>query len=291
MDPTPACYSAAGNRFAILDGRGPRLPSTEDAARTAVALCAREGLDGLLIASADRTGAVRMAVVNRDGTPAEACGNGLRCVARFAFEQGWAGESFVIETASGPRSVVCRVVAGQVTSVRTSMGVPRRVASDEELEGPAGPVRADLVDLGNPHCVVWTEDVDRAPVREVGSALQRHGRFPGGVNVSFAEVLGGRSSEDRAASATTGAAGRLPPGGWGVAVGGLRVRTWERGVGETAACGTGVSAVVVSAVRQGRAVSPVQVRVRGGLLTVEWDGHGELFLEGPVERLSPAGAH
>ena len=253
-------YSAAGNRFAVLDAFEllPQEPST-----LALEICRRHGLDGLLIgARPQQGGACRMLVYNRDGSRPEACGNGLRAVARWALESGHVGpdHGFVIETDAGPRRVTCFLRRGEVVAVATELGVPRLVAREERIVCRGGEVTATLVDMGNPHCVVFVPDVARAEVAGVGSELEHHPRFPQRTNVSFVQRAEGR----------------------------LLVRTWERGVGETAACGTGIGASAVAALTAGLVRAPVEVGTRGGRLAVDWDGQGMLRLTGPVEALPVA---
>lgn len=248
-------YSAAGNRFAVLDAfEG--LPS--DPAGLARALCARFRLDGLLVGAPGRAGGdCRMLVFNRDGSRAEACGNGLRALARWALETEHARADLVVETDCGMSRVRCLLRGAEVVAARAELGIPRVVEREAALEVANRRVRATLVDLGNPHCIVFVPDVGRVEMAGLGSALEHHPRFPDRTNVTFVEVSGGR----------------------------LLVRTWERGVGETAACGTGAGASAVAALLAGLVRSPVAVGTRGGRLQVDWDGHGTLALTGPVEEL------
>jgi diaminopimelate epimerase len=253
-------YSAAGNRFAVLDAFE-HLPA--DPSALALEVCGRHGLDGLLVGARPAAlGACRMLVWNRDGSRAEACGNGLRAIARWALESGHCGpeHAFTIETDGGPRRVLCFVRGREVVAVTTELGIPRIVEREARIPCRKGEVSATLVDMGNPHCIVFVPDVARAEVAALGSELEHHARFPGRTNVSFVEVAGAR----------------------------LLVRTWERGVGETAACGTGIGASVVAALAQGLARSPCEVGTRGGRLSVEWDGMDILRLSGPVEPLAVA---
>lgn len=253
-------YSAAGNRFAVLDAFE-RMPAEPSAA--ALEICGRHGLDGLLVgARPTSSGACRMVVFNRDGSRAEACGNGLRALARWALESGHCGpeHELTIETDVGPRRALCYLRGDEVVAVATEMGVPRLVAPETRLACRRGEVTATLVDMGNPHCIVFVPDVARAEVAALGAEIEHHPRFPARTNVSFVEVSGTR----------------------------LLVRTWERGVGETSACGTGIAASVVAALAQGLVRSPVEVGTRGGRLSVEWDGLGILRLTGPVEALPVA---
>ncbi|HEX6884643.1 MAG TPA: diaminopimelate epimerase [Planctomycetota bacterium] len=257
-EPGVRLYSAAGNRFAVLDAfeREPEQP-----AELAGTLCARHGLDGLLVGARPRVGGdCRMLVYNRDGSRAEACGNGLRALARWALESEHAGHELVIETDAGPRRVTCFLRGREVVAARAELGVPRLVAREEPLALAAGPLAVTLVDMGNPHCIVLVHDVGRAEVATLGAEIECHPRFPARTNVSFVEPGGGR----------------------------LLVRTWERGVGETAACGTGAGAAAVAAIVLGHARSPVEVGMRGGRLQVDWDGTGVLALTGPVEALRMA---
>jgi len=249
-------YSAAGNRFAVLDAFE---HEPADPAGLARELCARHGVDGLLLGARPLSGGdCRMLVFNKDGSRAEACGNGLRALARWAVESEHALDELVVETDAGPRRVLCLRRGREIVSARAELGVPRLVEREAVLTVAGRALRATLVDLGNPHCVLFVRDLGRAEVAPLGSALERHERFPQRTNVSFVEVAGGR----------------------------LLVRTWERGVGETAACGTGAGASAVAAIVNELARSPVEVGTRGGRLRVDWGGGASvLTLAGPVEAL------
>jgi len=268
--------SAAGNAFAVLEAR--RGDGPPDLAALAREVCADLGaewrrraragglpelrgrdLDGLLVVSpASGAANCRMVIYNADGSRPEACGNGLRCVARFARENGWASrETVVVETDAGPRPVELLGGAHASTDevqVRAGMGTPRVLARDEELELPGERVRATLIDMGNPHCVLFVEDERTAPLERLGPLLECHPRFPGKTNVEFVAARGDR----------------------------LAVRVWERGVGETAACGTGACAAAVVAALELGVRLPVEVDLPGGRLRVHWDGSGPILLEGPV---------
>jgi diaminopimelate epimerase len=256
--------AGAGNTFAVVDAEREALPSAPPL--FAQRLCAEGApaglprLDGLLLVSrGERGGDCRMTVFNADGSRPEACGNGLRCVARFAREHGYAREDRLrVETDAGPRPVeLLRDPRGAIVAARASMGAPRRIERDVPLRTSRGEVRATLVDMGNPHCVLLVDDERAAPVAALGGELELHSRFPRRANVGFAAWRDGR----------------------------LHLRVWERGVGETAACGTGACAAAVAARLERGLASPVEVRLPGGLLTVEWDGAGDVRLTGPCELL------
>ncbi len=241
-------YEAAGNRFAIVESR--------DAVARVLGSPAMKGLslDGVLVCTAPNAGGdCRMEIINRDGTESAACGNGLRCIAHFAFERGMARDRLTIETLAGSRTAEV-VTRGSTDTVRTSMGRPRIDALYANVEGHP----AAIVDMGNPHCVLFVDDVDTAPVAQIGAHLEHHARFPQRANVEFVQ-LGDES---------------------------VRLRVWERGVGETAACGTGASAVAAVAIQRKLMSSPIVIHLPGGTLTASWDGSNELFLEGPVGPLA-----
>jgi diaminopimelate epimerase len=208
------------------------------------------GADGLILLQRDGSG-LRMAMWNADGSRGAMCGNGLRCLARFAHERGHAtARAFTIATDAGPRAV--ELLAGD--GVRAAMGdvrtaPPRRLA--------VGGAQLSLVpgDAGNPHAVLFVDDTGTADVAGIGGALQRHPEFPGGVNVEFVQRLG----NDR-----------------------IRQRTFERGSGETMACGTG-AAVAAAAARAAGLVrgERIAVELRGGTLHVLGGGVA-LAIEGPA---------
>lgn len=224
-----------GNDFVVIDG--PVQLTAEDVAR----LCDRRfgvGADGVLIVTpGDR---VMMDYRNADGSAAEMCGNGLRCVARYAFDRGWVDSSeFVVETAVVPRHVL--VGRGDV---EVELG-PAHVTGQASHAGRD----LTLVDVGNPHAVVFVDDPETVDVAGIGTAIQTE--YADGINVEFV---------------------RVDPEG-------LTMRVLERGVGETMACGTGMAAAVVAAGREGR---PVPVTVPGGTATVTIRD-GVAWLRGPAE--------
>jgi diaminopimelate epimerase len=227
-----------GNDFVVLDG--PMELTDEEIA----AICDRRfgiGADGVLVVT--RADPVRMGYWNADGTIAEMCGNGLRCVARYAYDRGWAsGREFAVSTAVGDRGV--RILEDDVEA---ELGRPRLDGSIT-VDGS----KYHLVDVGNPHAVTFVDDPSTSDVDGVGRTVQS--RFDTGANVEFARIVDG----------------------------GLELRVWERGVGETLACGTGiVAAAAVAAERHGLR-SPIRVEVRGGTATVELR-EGVAWIRGPAE--------
>lgn len=249
--------SGTGNSFALVDAWGGGAP--DDPAAAARELCqGARHTDGMLLLLPPRAGgALRMEVWNADGSRAEMCGNGLRCLARHAHESGYAAGEMAIETDSGLRAARVLERRGRTVSVRCELGVPRIVERNVELEAGGARHCATLVDMGNPHCVLFVTDERLAPVRELGPLLERHPRFERGTNVEFAAPRGHR----------------------------LGLRVWERGVGETLSCGTGAAAAAAVAILDGRAQAPLEVEVPGGWLLAEWDQSGPLWLTGSTEDL------
>ncbi len=205
------------------------------------------GADGLIVMAPSSSCAVRMVMWNADGSRGAMCGNGLRCLALLAQRQGHVREvAFEVETDAGPRAV--ELLGGDL--VRTAMG-DVRVLTERELDVCGQHVSYHAGDAGNPHAVVFVDDVDSAPVETVGAAMQEHPNFPGGVNVEFVAVTG----PDR-----------------------LDQRTFERGSGETLACGTGAAVAAKAALVSGRvSAHEIAVSLRGGVLRV--------LLDGPVPRI------
>ena len=184
---------------------------------------------------------------NADGGLVEMCGNGLRCVARYATERGWVDvDSFIVETTVGPRPVRMQPDG----SVRVLLGVPSS-GDDVSLGGSDW----HTVDMGNPHAIRWVDDLDTAAVGRIGRAVETASAFPDGTNVEFATVTG-RNQID--------------------------LRVWERGVGETLACGTGAAATAYLAHQQGLVGSHIAMQLRGGVLDVYLESDGA-WIEGPAE--------
>ena len=246
-----------GNDFVVLDGVRQALPIGEREARFLADRHRGVGCDQVLLVEPPRSGAndFRYRIFNADGGEVEQCGNGARCFARFVLDEGLTDKREIrVETASGV--IVPKVEdSGQVT---VDMGAPRfdprevpfLAASDEtthELRVAGSPVRLSVLSMGNPHAVQVVDDVERAPVTEQGPLLERHPSFPQRVNAGYMQVVS-RSH--------------------------IRLRVWERGAGETLACGTGACAAVVAGIRRGLLDSEVRVTTRGGDLAIRWPGPG-----------------
>lgn len=222
-----------GNDFIVVEGPA-AITSTE-----VQRWCDRRfgiGADGVLLATPLASQKVSMDYWNADGGKAEMCGNGLRCVARLAVDRGWVENApMEIETAVGP-------LGAEVLEdgrVRALMGYPKRGDSDSlEIAG----VTVRPVSVGNPHAVIFVDDPFTAPVSELGPRIERDPLFPEGTNVEFVKVESGNR---------------------------IRMRIWERGVGETMASGTGATAAAYASALYEGAQSPVDVLLPGGSLTVE----------------------
>ena len=253
-----AVMSGTGNLFALFDAFDQGLPA--DAPELARRVCPshRPDLDGLLVLAPSDSGAdCRMVIYNADGSRPESCGNGLRCVARVAVEGGYSqGDALTIDTDCGMRRArVLRDSTGKITGATVAMGPARILAPSESIRASWGAIEVTRVDVGNPHCVVFVDDLEATPVDKWGPELER--RTPEGANVEFVTV-----AEDH-----------------------LGMRVWERGVGETAACGTGACAAALAAESRGLVELPTEVALIGGSLYIGRDSRGELTQSGACEEI------
>jgi diaminopimelate epimerase len=259
-----------GNDYVVIDNRDEKISNTE-APELARILCERRlsvGADGLLLVSNSVSAAVKMRIFNADGSEAEMCGNGIRCFVKYCYENCIARESDLrVETLAGIKRTWLSVENGLVKSVKVDMGTPALERSNIPMLGQGTSVNEDLhvngekykvtcLSVGNPHCVVFVDAVDDFPVRHVGSKIENHSLFPKRTNVEFAQVL----SENE-----------------------VKMRVWERGCGETLACGTGACATVVAGNLLNKLGSKVRVHLLGGDLEVEYAER--LFLKGPAEKI------
>ncbi|MCK9387201.1 MAG: diaminopimelate epimerase [Sulfuritalea sp.] len=244
-----------GNDFVVLDAIRQNFVPTPAQARFLADRHFGIGCDQILVVERTSTPGVdfRYRIFNADGGEVEQCGNGARCFVRFVHEQGLTQKSEIrVETQSG--LITLRLEAdGQIT---VNMGVPRflpaEIPFDSETNAVVQPLdvggtRIDIsvVSMGNPHAVQVVADVDAAPVARLGPLIESHPRFPRRVNAGFMQIV------DRHA---------------------IRLRVYERGAGETLACGTGACAAAVAGIRRGLLDSPVRVGTRGGDLTIAWNG-------------------
>lgn len=245
-----------GNDFVLLDQRLDNAREALPFASLARAICDRRfgvGADGLLVllpaAHAGVDAAMR--IFNADGSEAEMCGNGIRCVARYIARESGVERDLAIGTAAG----TIRTEPAANGAVRVNMGVPSlRRPSETAFAFDGRSFRFTHVSLGNPHAVVFVDEaIEAFPLDELATAIANLAIADGGINVELAIVSGQRA----------------------------RIRIHERGVGETWACGTGACAVAVAAILNGRTVSPVEVVTRGGAVSVTWSGPGTpCFLTG-----------
>ncbi|HHW15256.1 MAG TPA: diaminopimelate epimerase [Firmicutes bacterium] len=265
----------AGNDYVYVDGFQERL--LPDPGKLAVRIADRHfgvGGDGLILILPPETpdGDVRMRMFNADGSESEMCGNGVRCVAKYAVDHGLvSSESPVVrvETLAGLKTIdVVRGADGKVEAARVDMGVPRLRRGEIPMSGPPHAPAVDVplevagrsyritaLSMGNPHCVVFLPSVDDLRLDEIGPAFEHHPAFPRRVNAEFCRVM------DRET---------------------LQMRVWERGTGETLACGTGASAAAVAAHLNGLTGRRVTIHVRGGTLSLEWGADDHVYLTGPA---------
>jgi diaminopimelate epimerase len=227
------------------------------------------GFDQLLIVEAPSSPDVdfRYRIFNSDGSEVEQCGNGARCFARFVLDKRLTAKKLIrVETKGG----VIQLDVRNDGQISVDMGAPRLVPADIPFQADARALTYALdvegrteqifaVSMGNPHAVLRVEDVNSAPVRELGPKIEHHPRFPQRVNVGFIQVIDRHRAQ---------------------------LRVWERGAGETQACGTGACAAAVAAISQGWMDSPVTLDLTGGRLSIEWAGEGHpVIMTGPAVRV------
>ena len=215
------------------------------------------GSDGMIYISPSSVADFKMRIFNADGSEALMCGNGIRCVGKYVYDKGYTTKTALrIETLSGIKDVGLTLLDGRVD--RATVGMGATVTEDLlELDVDDTIVRGMPVSVGNPHFVIFVDDAQAAPVDVLGPAIERHGAFPGGVNVEFAQVL----SRDE-----------------------IRMRVWERGSGITMACGTGACATATAAVAQGMCPHgrPITVHLDGGDLHIRVSSDGAVTMTGPA---------
>jgi diaminopimelate epimerase len=273
---------ATGNDFILVDAR----TKAAEWPKLAQAICDRHfgvGADGLMLVQNSTSGDLKMRLFNADGSEAEVSGNGLRCFAKYAIEKGLIGNMssggqaaslrISIETLSGVREIEANMSGNKVGRVDVNMGSPQfrpeqipvkaKVDIIPILNYPLvidrGKLPLCLVSMGNPHAVTFlSRPVADFPLADIGSKVEMHPMFPQRTNFEVARVLSRKKIESR---------------------------VWERGVGETLACGSGASAIAVAARLLDYANSQVDIILAGGPLTVSWDGVGDVLLSGPVEEV------
>ena len=234
------------------------------------------GSDGLILIKPSETADFEMEMYNADGSRGAMCGNGIRCVAKYVYDYGLTDETSIsVSTGSGVKHLELTVENGKVALVRVDMGAPileaARIPVDvskfgsecadgrvigETLRVQEKDYEATCVSMGNPHCIVPISDVDGLKIEEIGPSFEQHEAFPDRVNTEFIRVLDRKT---------------------------VQMRVWERGSGETWACGTGACAVAVACILNGWTEDSVTVKLRGGDLQIFWDSEkNTVFMTGPA---------
>ena len=259
----------AGNDYVYVNCFSEPLPA--DPAALAIAVSDRHkgiGADGLILICPSERGDARMRMYNADGSESEMCGNGIRCVAKYVYDHGIARqERLQIETGRGVLTLQLFIEQGKAQRIRVNMGPPILQGSDIPTTLPGDPpikqtltvdgrdLQVTCVSMGNPHCVTFVDQITDEWVLGIGPKIETHPAFPRRVNAEFIQVLSPRE---------------------------FNMRVWERGSGETQACGTGACASCVAGVLAGLTERKVLAHLPGGDLELEWSESGEVYLTGPA---------
>jgi diaminopimelate epimerase len=259
-----------GNDFILLHDINPQ---DYDLKKLAIYLCNRHtgiGADGIMLVLPSDRADIQMRIVNSDGSEANMCGNGIRCFAKYVFENGIiAKETFTIETYAGIMIPELQVENGMVKSVKVNMGSPKLERDDIPMTGQNGHVINEPLTIhdktysitsmlmGVPHTMVFVDEVDSFDIVGVGRQIEKHPDFPQRTNVNFVEVVNNHE---------------------------IKVRTWERGAGSTLACGTGCCASAVASILNEKTVDKVIVHLALGDLIIEWI-NGIVFMTGPATNI------
>ena len=227
------------------------------------------GGDGLILLLPSKVADFKMRMFNPDGSEAEMCGNGIRCFAKYVYDRKMLTDTQVkVDTLAGVLMLRLQLRSGKVENVKVDMGIPHLLRSEipmrgddngqvinETLKVEGKPYEITAVSMGNPHVIIFENHLDDYPVARIGSLIENHKAFPERTNVHFVQVL------DNAE---------------------VRMRTWERGAGETLACGTGACAVAVACALNNKTSRNVLLHLPGGDLRVEWLGDNRVMMTGPA---------
>lgn len=229
------------------------------------------GSDGLIFLLPSDVADIKMRMFNPDGSEAEMCGNGIRCLARLAYEEGLVQRTVIrVETLAGIVVPELILEGDKVSRVRVDMGEPKLLRSEipmlgegeKALETPLeveGEIwEATCLSMGNPHCVIFVPRIEEAPVSKLGPKLEHHPLFPQRTNVEFIQIQNPRE---------------------------IKMRVWERGAGETLACGSGACAAAVASALTGRTEREVVVHLPAGDLHIDWAANNHVFMSGPATRV------
>ena len=227
------------------------------------------GSDGLIMIMPSPAADARMRIFNADGSEAQMCGNGIRCVAKYLYEYGIKkSDQMTIETAAGLKTIELTVVNEDVTQIKVEMGTPELLRNEipmlgenkqvvnEPLQVNDSVLYVTCVSMGNPHCITFVDDVDSIVLDVTGKAIENHELFPERINAHFVQQISANK---------------------------VKMRTWERGSGETLACGTGAVATGVACVLNNLTERIISTQLPGGELMVEWTGDNKTYMTGPAE--------
>ena len=228
------------------------------------------GSDGVILIEPSKVADCKMDMYNADGSRGMMCGNGIRCVGKYVYERGVAKKDVLtVETLSGVKTLRLETDGGKVGEIEVNMGRPVLKPVEIPADFPGNQAvgvplningkeyRVTCVSMGNPHCVVFVDDTEKFPVEKIGPQFEHHPVFPRQVNTEFVQVLGKKE---------------------------IRMRVWERGSGETLACGTGACASAVACVLNGKTERNIVIHLLGGDLKIRWDEISEnVFMKGPAE--------
>lgn len=263
-------WQGCGNDFVLFDCLDNPLADYSELAKK---VCDRHygiGADGILIVEPSSVADFRMRIINTDGSEAEMCGNGIRCFARYLYDnQLVTKEEFTVETGAG--ILVPRIIKenNEVIGVRVDMGEPhllgeeipvigydgKRVIS-EPLQVEGNTYEMTCVSMGNPHCVIFVDDAEKFPIEKLGTKFEHHSAFPKKTNTEFVQVIDKNH---------------------------VRMRVWERGAAITLACGTGSCATAVACILNGKTDRNVEVTLDGGKLNIEWADNNHVFMTGEAK--------
>jgi diaminopimelate epimerase len=244
----------------------------EDPARLAPVISDRHfgiGSDGLILILPSNVADCKMRIFNADGSEAQMCGNGVRCVAKYVYDHKITQKNpLTVETLSGTKTIQLFTEDGKVSQARVTMGKPRLMRSEIPMLGKETQVideiltidtdvsfRITCVSMGNPHCVIFIDNFDKIDIQKYGQEIERHQIFPERINVHFVQVHNPKE---------------------------VTMKTWERGSGITMACGTGASAVCVAGVLNKKTERKILAHLPGGDLELEWAEDGNVYMTGPA---------